>query len=264
MDASVAIVVALLAGLAAWWWMRSRSAAVEDDTGGRSQRVEALDTVTGWPPEATRVLTLQERKAYTMLVHALPDHMVLAQVPIARFVRVPTRNSYHEWMRRVGQLCADLVVCDAGSQVIAVVELRRPPGKDADRTRKRHDRMDRVLRKAGVRVLVWNEEALPHPDAVREQVLPTPAPMSVREGGAKIGTRPAPATAALAYPTPAATATAAQAAAAAARPMATLDDVLAELDQAETDRGPLPDPTPSTWFDNLDSGSTPLDEPKKR
>ena len=44
--------------------------------------MEALDTVAAWPPQSTRVMTAGERKAYFVLRTALPDHMVLAQVPL--------------------------------------------------------------------------------------------------------------------------------------------------------------------------------------
>ncbi len=242
MDPIVLVLLLAVVALGLWWWKRGRGG---EEEGSRPPRNEALDTVAGWPPEPTRLLTVVERRAMTMLHQALPEHMILAQVPLARFIRVPTRNSYTEWMRRVGQLCADLLVCDASSQVVAVVELRRPPGKDSERTRKRHERMDRVLHKAGIRVLVWNEEALPHPDSVREQVLPKP----------KVETPAA---------TPAAAAAVATAAAAPPRKPVT------EPERDFTDTEPEPDevfelrePPASTWFDDLESERAPLDPPRR-
>lgn len=286
MNTSALLLVAALAGLLFLWLRLRRGRADTDDTGGRPSRSDALDTVAGWPPEATRVLTHTERRAHTLLANALPDYMVLAQVPLSRFIRVPTRNSYTEWMRRVGQLCADLVVCDKSAQVIAVVEVRRPAAREGDRSRKRHQRMDRVLRKAGIRVLEWNEEALPHPDTVREQVLPTPkdlsAPSTYPPQAAQppaSPVRPAPTTlpplampgTPAARPTGTAGAALASAAAAAPRPAApppaTLDEVLEEIDRAGAQgEFTLPEPTPSTWFDEYDSGPTPLNPqpPKPR
>lgn len=270
MDPIALLALAALAVVAGFWLLRRRGRAGESDEGSsRPQRADALDTVAAWPPEVTRVLTQQERRAYNLLAQALPDYMVLAQVPVSRFIRVPTRNSYHEWMRRVGQLCADLVICDPASQVIAVVEVRRPRNKDSERTRKRHDRMDRVLRKAGIRVIEWNEEALPHRDAVREQILPTPKTGS-EEGGTLRGPLPeleaddvltaSRATAAGATAAPTVTKTPA---AATARSPATLDDALEPLEFPARRRSPAPsEPTPSTWFDELESDRVPLDRPK--
>lgn len=241
MDPIVLVLLLAVVALGLWWWKRSQGPA---DEGSRPPRNEALDTVTGWPPEPTRLLTVVERRAVAMLHHALPEHMILAQVPLARFIRVPTRNSYTEWMRRVGQLCADLLVCDASSQVVAVVELRRPPGKDTERTRKRHERMDRVLHKAGIRVLVWNEEALPHPDSVREQVLPKPK---------------AEAPAATATKAPAAAPVVAASAAAPAPPKRDFSDTEPEPDEVFE----LREPPASTWFDDLESERAPLDPPRR-
>ncbi len=95
---------------------------------GRSEVQEPagdrLDTLAGWPPTPTQILRTSERIAYSTLRLALPGYMILAQVPIARFITVPKRNSYAEWMRRLGSQCVDLVVCDVTSQVVAVVEIR--------------------------------------------------------------------------------------------------------------------------------------------
>src|SRR5690606_29025417 len=77
---------------------------------------EALDTLMDWEPVATRVLTTGERDAYHVLRKALPEHMILAQVPVARFIKVPTENPYNEWLRRVGPLGDELVVCYLPSQ----------------------------------------------------------------------------------------------------------------------------------------------------
>jgi Protein of unknown function (DUF2726) len=131
------------------WFVRSRQRGIER----RSQVIEHLDTVADWPPEAARVMTIDERHAYELLRRAMPGFMVLAQVPLARFVRVPMRRSYTEWMQRVGSLSADLVLCDAGSRVLAVVDIR--PQDETARSQRRHERMARVLRAAGVHVSVW-------------------------------------------------------------------------------------------------------------
>lgn len=126
---------------------------------------DALDTVQDWPPEPARVMTVQERQSYELLRRALPGYMVLAQVPLSRFVRVPTRHSYTEWLQRVGALSADLLVCDTGSRVLAVIDVRA--NEETSRSRRRHERLARVLRAAGVRVHVWREGHLPTPAEVR-------------------------------------------------------------------------------------------------
>ncbi len=141
----------------------------------RAQRDE-LDTVVDWPPEPVRVLTISERQGYDVLRRAMPGFLVLAQVPLARFIRVPARNSHVEWLARVGSLSADLLLCDAGSRVLAVFDIRSM--QETERSRRRHARMERVLKAAGIQVHVWREGYLPSASDLRQHlahVVGTPA-----------------------------------------------------------------------------------------
>jgi len=133
--------------------------------------LDAVDTVIGWPPEVTRVLAHRHRRAYEVLSRALPEHVVLAQVPVARFVHVPARLSYAEWLRRIGHVCVDLLVCDRSSRVVAVVEVRDSGHRASDRARKRERRLERVLRAAGVPLQVWDESWMPDAATVRRTLL---------------------------------------------------------------------------------------------
>jgi len=126
---------------------------------------DALDTVQAWPPESARVMSIHERQAYDLLRRALPGFLVLAQVPLSRFLRVPTRHSYTDWMQRVGALGADLLLCDGGSRVLAVIDIRA--AQETERSRRRHERLARVLKAAGIRVYIWREGELPSLSEVR-------------------------------------------------------------------------------------------------
>lgn len=134
----------------------------------RGARKEATDTVLGWQPEAARVLTSAELEAMAVLSEATPGHLVLAQVPLSRFLRVPTRNSYADWLARVGNLNADLLLCDMQSRVLAVIDVRAT--QESERSRRRHERMVRVLRAAGVTVHAWRQDKLPSVADVRAQL----------------------------------------------------------------------------------------------
>lgn len=158
-----ATLLALLLFLAMRWRQQRGAARSEDGRGG-------VDTVVGWPPEAARVLTVDERQAFDVLRRAFPTHLVLAQVPLSRFLRVPLRRSYSEWLQRVGTLSADLLLCDSGSSVIAVIDIRS--ATESERARRRHERMSRVLRQAGVHVITWREGELPEVADARTQLLP--------------------------------------------------------------------------------------------
>ena len=224
MSSLVVLLAALIVLGLVWMLMRGRSAANQASGKSKPKTMDAVDTVTGWPPDATRLMTTEERRAYILLRQALPNHMILAQVPLSRFIKVPTRNSYAEWMRRAGQLCADMLVCDASSKVIAVIDIRRPEIEESDRSHKRHARMDRVLKAAGIQVMVWREDRLPAVSAVREQFLKMQQP-SAGAGSAK-PTKPS--------------------------------DLAPTLDAEVDDDTPQQDPPPSTWYDDLESAPMPL------
>ncbi len=217
------IVVALVALVTLMLWLRMRRARQAEADNSQPRGLDALDTVAAWEPEPSRILTAAERQAYAVLRQAFPDHMVLGQVPLSRFLRVPTRNSYSVWVRRVGHLCADLVVCNRHSEVLAVVEVRSAPDRDSARTAKRHSRMDRVIEAAGIRLHVWRDDQIPTVSAARLSVLVTPYTQE-----------------------PAA---AAQAARAAIGPDPSEYDESAEFRE----------PPPSTWFEDLDSAPMPLE-----
>ena len=198
-----------------------------------------LDTVAAWPPTATRILTSAERQAYSTLERALPGYMILAQVPLARFLKVPTRNSYTEWLRRMGTQCADLVVCDMASEVLAVVNVQPPAGAESERARKRLNRMARVLKAAGIPMHVWTDNALPSVEAAREMVMPRPAaPPSSAAQAPVADTRVRPT-----RPTP-------------------FDDT--DRDESMDERIEVREPPPSTWFDEFSSGPAPLTGGDKR
>lgn len=266
------------AGLAgAWWYSRHRAVAsprakahlkaqakARQSSKPRFGRKaapanEALDTLADWEPVATRVLTTSEREAYHVLRRALPDHMVLAQIPVARFIKVPTENPYSEWLRRVGSLCADLVVCDMASQVVAVVEIRQPMSRENERSQRRHTRMDRVLAAARIPVHVWLEGSLPGPAVAREAVLGAAINSSGRAGyqDLSVARRDAEAAAVVAsmqMPT-------------GAMNGLSVDETPVDfnLDNwSDDDEAERKEPPPSTWFDDLDSDAMPLDNTPSR
>lgn len=133
-----------------------------------SQRRDNPDTVQAFTPMPVRVLTVAERQAHTLLRQAMPGYLVLGQVPLSRFLSVPHRQS--EWLQRISGLSADLLLCDSGSRVLAVIDVR--PTRLSDNSRRRHERMTALLRKAGIKVLSWQEEALPDVSMARHQLLP--------------------------------------------------------------------------------------------
>lgn len=234
----VVAIILFIALLLVWWGVRNRASHQAD--GGSS---DVLDTVAAWPPQATRVLTTPERQVYDLLRNALPAHMILAQVPLQRFIKVPTRNSYAEWLRRVGQLSADFVICDRHSQVIAIVELRTGEEQPSSRAQRRHDRLLKVLEAAQIPVHQWSSSTLPSVGAAREAIAPAEAPAEGPMVGVTSVLRSAP-----------------------GRPAATKPHLASQetSEVSANEASAVREPPPSTWFDDLDTKPAPLDpEPPK-
>lgn len=200
-----------------------------DFSARRAGRREAIDTVIGWRPEAARVMTAQEIAAKRTLEEAMPDHMVLSQVPLSRFVRVPMRNSYADWLGRVGNLNADLLLCDGDARVLAVIEVRLR--QESERAKRRHERMARVLRAAGIPILVWLQDSLPNAASVRAQLMALP-------GMPRAGARPK------AAPTPSSPAPL-------TLPAVEVTELLADGD-VRAAAADLPEPVASGYFDDLE------------
>ncbi len=156
--------------LLSWATLRLRLRLRSRQQRGHHPATEALDTVVDWPPQAVRVLTVSERQAYELLRRALPGYLVLAQVPLSRFISVPRRHAYIEWVQRVGLLSADLLLCDAGSRALVAIDIRSPG--ETPRAQRRHRRMQRVLQAADIHVLTWYEGELPTLVEVRLQLTP--------------------------------------------------------------------------------------------
>ena len=235
-----AVVVSMLL---AWLWLKRRGP-------GATLQVEKLadriDTVIGWPPQATRVLSTPERVAFGTLTRALPEYMVLAQVPLSRFISVPKRNSYADWLRRVGYQCVDFVICDMSAQVVAVVELQAP--QLSDRARKRTVRIARTLKAAQLPLHVWSENALPSAEVARDVLLLRADSIVSTPASSKLS--------------PAAASTAATTAAATTPPAESRRSPFEDTDRDSTqdEMIELLEPPPSTWFDEFDSDSVPLDK----
>jgi hypothetical protein len=265
MDPIYVSVIALLCALPLVWWL----ARLQSPPARPEMPAERLDTLAGWPPEPTRILRSSERLAFSTLKLALPGYLVLAQVPLARFLSVPKRNSYAEWMRRLGNQCVDFVVCDVTSQVVAVVEVRPPMEQLDEKVRVRLDRVARALKAARIPLHVWNEEKLPTIEAAREKLMPSaPAvPPSMAKKPAEMAA-PAVVVGAAEFAEP----VFADAGQGEARVGGAVVDGGPAVDPfADTDRDwsqgeviEVREPSTSSWFDELDSVTAELPPPEKR
>lgn len=217
-----AVPLTVLLGLG-WLALRRRAAQRALASTARA----SLDTVADWPPEAVRVFSMNERQAFELLQRALPGYLVLGQVPLSRFIRVPGRHSYAAWLQRVGSLSADLIVCDSGSRVLAVIDIRA--AEESARARRRHERMARVLRAARIRVHEWREGELPSVAEVRQALAHVLQPTGPGLASPPGGSRPMLLT-----------------------PLPDIEEVLSEGDRAAAEAAfdPAQEPVPSSFYED--------------
>jgi hypothetical protein len=185
------VLFAAAAALAMWFAVRSVWPAVQRwrqqrrsvaDTVWMAQRDSTLHThasmhASGTPGKAqasrrtaTRVLSDGEREAYLLLCSAMPGRIVLAHVPLSRFVRLPSNQARRDWMQRVGALQVDLLLCDTQSRVLAVVAVRARLERAS--SQRRHERLAQELRACGIPLQVWHEGAMPTVAGVRSLLAP--------------------------------------------------------------------------------------------
>ncbi len=225
-DPSSPVVLALVAALLLLWPLIARQ---RKRKATRRKALGADSTSLRFAAQAVRVLSVAEREAHTLLCQAMPGYLVLAQVPVTRFLRVETNHA--QWVQQAMGLSADLLLCNSGSRVLAVVSVRS--AKASENSRRRQDKLTRLLKAANVRVLSWNEDALPDMATIRTQLVP------LLVGHASAGHNAGPSSRAM--------------------PLIPVAEVLAEGDSLHDD--PSMEPVASALFDDMEPD---LPLPKKR
>lgn len=169
--AAAAVVLCLVLALLAWRLRKRRPAAGKPKAKARTDRPnsrEGVDLLARYHPSAVRVLTAFEREAFDLVRAALPQHIVMAQVPLMRYLKVQDKRTEDDWLRGLSMLSADILVCDSSSRPVIAVEILPPnPGP---RAQERHERMRQLLEGVGVRVLIWQEARLPAAEQARTQL----------------------------------------------------------------------------------------------
>lgn len=126
-----------------------------------------------WPLFAKPPLTEVERQLYRVLVSALPQHVVLAQVQLSRFLEVRRVASWRTWYNKICQKSADFVVCTPEFDIVVVIELDDSSHLSAA-VRKRDAEKDAALVSAGIRLIRWNVKSMPGADRIRLEILERP------------------------------------------------------------------------------------------
>jgi very-short-patch-repair endonuclease len=122
-----------------------------------------------WPFYAKRPLSAPEQILYFRLISALPEHIVLAQVQLSRFLGVKEGSNSQSWLNRINRMSADFVVCQKNATVVAVIELD-DASHHSERRGAADAKKDKALASAGIKLLRWQARSIPDEAAIRGSV----------------------------------------------------------------------------------------------
>lgn len=124
-----------------------------------------------WPFYPRKPLTNPEQILYFRLLNALPDHIILAQVQLSRFLGVKKGNNFQSWLNRINRLSADYVICSKDASVVAVIELDDTSHNNSKR-QETDRKKDKAIRDAGLKIIRWNVKSIPNEDEIKNSVAP--------------------------------------------------------------------------------------------
>lgn len=133
-------------------------------------RAKPRDSHQVWPFYAKKPLSNPEQVLYFRLTKALPEHIVLAQVQLSRFLGVEKGNNYQSWINRINRMSADYVICGKDSKVLVVIELDDVT-HDTERRRKADQKKDKAIKSAGLKIHRWNVKDIPDEAMIQKLVL---------------------------------------------------------------------------------------------
>jgi len=132
-------------------------------------KTQGAVTIGDWPFTIRRPLSAPEQVLYFRLRTALPDHIVLAQVGLSRFLGVKRGNDFHAWNNRINRMSVDFLVCNKDASVVAAIELDDASHRNPDRV-SADQKKDKALGAAGVPLLRWHVNSMPDESAIRIEV----------------------------------------------------------------------------------------------
>ena len=112
---------------------------------------------------ARSIMTANELEFFGRLVTALPGHYVFPQVAMSALIEAANsdKKMAHSDRLRVAQQRADYVVCTAGGEVVAVIEL-----DDRTHVQAKDQLRDLRLEQAGIRTVRFQSRNKPTPAAI--------------------------------------------------------------------------------------------------
>jgi hypothetical protein len=114
----ILLLLSVAAGLAAAFALGHRSAT----------RIQRAPLPSDWALMARPVLNSDERRTLRLLREALPQHVVLAKLPLVRLCQPRDPQRVHYWFELLRPYHVSFAVCSANGRVLAVVDLENERG----------------------------------------------------------------------------------------------------------------------------------------
>lgn len=133
-------------------------------------RADAIVPDEPWPFYAKKPMTNAEQVLYFRLVEALPDHLILAQVQLSRFLGVAKGNNFHAWNNRINRMSADFVVCKKDGSVQVVIELDDHSHHNEER-KNADTKKNKALTAANLPIIRWQVNDMPDIPAIQKALL---------------------------------------------------------------------------------------------
>jgi very-short-patch-repair endonuclease len=101
-----------------------------------------------------------------------PEHIILAQVQLSRFLGVKKGHNNLSYLNRINRMSADFVVCNKDSSIVAVIELDDSTHEKADR-QAADAKKDKAFEAAEIKIIRWQAKSMPDISTIKSTLLVT-------------------------------------------------------------------------------------------
>ncbi len=120
-----------------------------------------------WPLGRRPVLNARERHVFAVMRQAFPQHEILVKLPLTRFTQLRDTSNAAFWYELLTPLTVTFTLCDANTQVFAVLDMLNEGRTASSATRLKQ----RALEAAQVRYVRLDLQTLPTVRLIRDLIL---------------------------------------------------------------------------------------------
>lgn len=120
-----------------------------------------------WPLNKRAVLNAQERHVYALMKQAFPGHEILVKLPLTRFTQLRDTKEAVFWYELLSPLTVTFTLCDANTQVFAVIDMLNEGRAISSATRLKQ----RALEAAQIRYAQLDTGRMPNARQLRDLIL---------------------------------------------------------------------------------------------